>query len=177
MELVTCWFCSWNLLHVDFPLRKTYTLNFYPRETDFFMEPIACWFLFVKLVECSFFSSWNLYMDFSPPEADHFPWNLLFADFVLGIFCVPIYFVRETCWILSFLFVKIVNLFFSSWNWFCWWNLLRACFMFVKLVACRFFSSCTVYVDFSTCKTDFAHVTYCLLVLFADTCYMFIRSS
>ena len=57
----------------------------------------------MKLVHL-FFSSWNWF----------YSRNLLLGDFV-----------RVTCCMMIFLFVKLVHCFFCFRNWFCWWNLLR----------------------------------------------------
>ena len=130
--------CSWNLLPVDFTLRKTCTLIFLLLKQILFIERVAYWFLCVKFVACWFFSSRNWFWS----------WNLLSAEFV-----------RFTCGLLSFLFVKFLYWFFFSWNWISSWNMLRSEFFFVelvacwvlyvKLVACLFYSLLNLYFDFS----------------------------
>ena len=126
-------------------------------------------FLFVQFFTYHSFSPWNLHFDFSPYETDFVHGTCCVLIFVLGI-CRLLIFVRKTCCILIFLFVKFVDWFFSTWNWFYPWNLLRSefspescCklyFLFVKLV--RWFFFLVKQIFFSQ---NLLHAAFCSWIL------------
>ena len=118
MELVTCWFCSWNCCVLIFVQKTFCMLIFFSwyLDTDFliiklilFKEHIACWFLFVelvaywfllvKLVPYWFFSLWNSHTDFSPRKNDFVLGTcyVLILLFVCGTWCMLIFYC-DTCW-------------------------------------------------------------------------------
>jgi len=128
------------------------------------MEIVVCWILFIKRFACWFASS---YIDFP-------------IDFVHGICQVLLLFMKLTTrWFLfmcdfSLVWLKLVHWFFSSWNWFCSWNLLRYDFftwnllyaaLFLKLVACWFFFSWKLYIDCYPRENDFVYVACCVLII------------
>ena len=88
----------------------------------FFVELVGCWCLLVKLVACWSLSAWNLHIDFSPRD----------IDFVHVTFCLLIFVLWTCCMVffswnllhVDFSLCETFTLFFSSWNWFCSWDLL-----------------------------------------------------
>jgi len=137
-NLLRTYCCSWDLLHVDFSLRKTFTLIFSPRETNFIhgtccvlilVRGNCCVLIFVREIywDPFIFPLWNLQIDFFSS------WNWFRIDFsvliiVCGTCCLLI-FARETCCMFIFLFVKLIHWFFF---------LLMTPFLFMELVACWF---------------------------------------
>jgi len=124
--------CSWNLLRAEF--------------------------LFVKLATCWFFLSVKLVHWFSPPETDSDQETCSVLVFDRGNFRMLI-FVRKTCFILFFLFAKLVLWFFSSWNWFCSWNLLHAYFCSWSLLHLNFYLHENFTQIFYPCETDLVQGT------------------
>ena len=202
------WFCSWNLLwanlcslsllYVDFSLRETCILIFLFAILILFIELVACWFFFGTGCMLFFSSSWNLYIYLSPCEPDFVHGTSLCWFFVGGTFCVLI-FLRKTCCMLIYLFLKLTHCFCFSWNWFCSWNWLLAYFCSWNLSYADFCSWNLLCVDFSFRETCilffllvkmiffsvngiydmliFAHGTCCLLILFVKLAICWIFSS
>ena len=158
------------------------------------MEIVACWVLVrrtccvriftVELVVCWFFSSGNSYIDFSPRETDFLMELVACWFFSHRTWCVLI-FVRETYCTLIFLFVRHLHWFFSSLNFFCSWNLLRADFVHEtccvliflhEFLHIDFFQLWNLYkpIDFNPCQTDFVHRTWCVVIFLLGACYVLI---
>ena len=120
------------------------------------------------------FCSWNLLC------VDFCSWNLLHVDFSFRYICTSIFLLVKLIlfmelvvwWFLFvelfaccfFLFMKLVNWFFSSCNWFCSWSLLRANFCSWNLLQ----------IDFFLRETDLVHGICCVLNFSRETCCMLI---
>ena len=132
-----------------------------------FVELAACWFLFKHLLHIDFFSSWSLSINFSPHETDFVHGNFCVLNFVHGNRCV-LCFVRGTCCSLIFghvdfslrenstLIFLLLKMIFSwtllSFDLFLLVELNAFWILFVALVACWFFTSGHLHVDFFFCK-------------------------
>ena len=119
-------FVRLNMFHVYFSLRKTCTLIFH----------------LLKLI-----FSWSFL------RAGSFTWNLLHVDFSRretyfhhGT-CLELIFVRVTCCMLIFLFVKLVHRLFFLWNWICSWKMFRSEFFCGKSCVVIFVcEACCVFI-------------------------------
>ena len=176
VELVVLWFLFVKLLACCFSLRETCKWIFFSSRNWFcswnLLRPELCsWnvvranILFMKFVARRFFSAWYLYINFSPRETDFANERCCTLNFVLG----------TILFILIFLFVNLQHWFFSSWHWFrswkllhsdfCSWNLLHADIVSMK-------SAWYLYIDFSSCETDFVFVACCVLIFALGSCCM-----
>ena len=139
----------------------------------FFVKLLAYWFfLVVKLIHW-FFSTWNWFYWWNLLLSNFCSWNLLHVDFSLhetctwflfswnwfcswnlsrvfvhGTCCVLIL-VRETCWKLIFLFVKLVH----------WFSHVLKQILFMELLTWWFFVSWTYCLLFF-CLWNFLHIDF-----------------
>ena len=123
-------FCSRSLLCADFCLETFRMFIFLYLETDFVQLASGGDFLFVKLVAFWFSSSWKLYIGFFSRETNFIRRiSYVLITFLITFdprtYCGLIFFqFLKLLTYLFFIIMKLIHLFFSSWNWFCSWNFL-----------------------------------------------------
>ena len=163
--------------------------HFHIGRRDTHMELAVFWFLFLNLLNVSFplHETWTLI--FFSRETYFLHVTCYVLIFVNGTLCVLI-FVRETLYMLIFLFLKLLLWFFSSWNYFPSWNLLRADFfretykliffivkliLFMELGVWDFCLWNVLLVDSSLSETcTFVSGISCVLIFVHETCCMLV---
>ena len=145
VELLRPDFCSWNLVCAYFSVHETCSLIFLP--WHWFVLRTHCVLIFVCFWHLLWggVCSWHLlHVDFHFCETDVGQGTCCALIIVLETCCIWI-FLRKTCCMFIFLFVKLVLWFFTSWNCFCSWTLLRVDFIHGACFVLKFFSRILVF--------------------------------
>ena len=84
-----CWFCSWNLLHVDYFFKKLNVSWFTSSRNFFFLFHETCWMLILRSLKLEpwFFCSWNQVCSLNLSRVDFLSRSLIYLDIFLNKFC------------------------------------------------------------------------------------------